>query len=127
VQLALGQEVGELKGAEVTLLLVEAGRMLLQQHSPAGLVVELEIVCVSGPVVLQKAPPTYAIELAVGHAVGGNQTAELGEQVEREGLIAAGAFCLGDEAKEPLRIASGECSHVTKDTSIPVWTPPAAG
>jgi hypothetical protein len=29
--------------------------------------------------------------------------------------------------KELLRVASGEFSHATKDTSIPVWTPPAAG
>ena len=98
--------------------------MLLQHHPPDNLVVELEIVFIIGPDDLQERPPAHAIELVVGHVVGGDEAAELDEQVGREGLIAADAFRLGDEAEQLLRVASGECSHSAKDTSIPVWTPP---
>ena len=102
--------------------------MLLQQHPPARLVVELDIVAsVVAPADKQESPPTHAIELAVLHVVRGDEPPELDKQVGREGLVAADAFRLGDEAKEPLGVASRKCSHVTKDTSIPVWTPPAAG
>ena len=86
--------------------------MLLQQHPPACLVVELETaVFVIGPVDNQESPPAHAIELAIGHVVGGNKAAELDEQVGREGLIAADAFRLGDEVEQLLQVASRGCCH----------------
>ena len=52
---------------------------------------------------------------------------ELDEQVGREGLIAADAFRLGDEAEQLLRVAGRECRHgLTNDTTNPEWTPLAA-
>jgi hypothetical protein len=36
---------------------------------------------------------------------------ELGEEITRKGLVAAETFRLGDEAKQPLRIARRESTH----------------
>ena len=94
--------------------------MLLQQHPPARLVVELDAaVFVIGPVDNQESPPAHAIELAIGHVVGGNKAAELDEQLGREGLIAADAFRLGDEASSRSASPLASHSHVTKIRRFP--------
>jgi hypothetical protein len=85
VELALGQKVGELHRIEPSFPLLEAQRMLLQNHTPDHVVLELDVFVI-GPDDKQKVPPAHTIELVVGDDFGGDQAAELAEQVAREGV-----------------------------------------
>ena len=54
------------------------------------------------------------VDLRVADPIGFDDPAELDQDVTRNGLIAADASGLGDEAEQPLRVAGRECGHALK-------------
>jgi len=60
---------------------------------------------------LAQATPADPVELTVGDAFGPHELAEPDEELGCERLVAADAIRLGDEAKQPLRIATREDRH----------------
>jgi hypothetical protein len=53
----------------------------------------------------------YPILLTVGNEVGGDEPAELLEDVRRKRINAAGLLGLGNESEQPLRISGGQRNH----------------
>jgi hypothetical protein len=78
----------------------EADRVLVHHDPPKEPFVELlHVVLVADPVDLEAAAAAHAVELAVADPVRLDELAELHEQLAREGLVAAQALGLGDEAE----------------------------
>jgi hypothetical protein len=67
---------------------------------------------------------TYAATaVGVRDPVGRHEPSELREELTFERVVAAVALRLGDEAEQPIPIATRKCRHVSKDTSIDISTP----
>ena len=108
VQFASRLEVRELEGAEVALRAAQSDRS--PQIEDARFLDVVQLVVTRSEDVDQVSP-RHTVVLLVEDPVGLDEPPQLDEQLTREGVVAAEALGLADEAEQPLRVTSRECRH----------------
>ena len=106
-------EVRDLQGTRVSKLVSEADRVCLDDEVPEERVgfITLAVVLISRSTDLVEVPLPDSVQLVVRHPVGLHELPELGEQLPREGLIAAERLRLGNEVQQSLGVGSRQVRH----------------
>jgi uncharacterized protein (DUF58 family) len=114
VELPPGEEVRDLHRVEAPLPKTWAyWALCLEDGRDRRPVDAAEEALVTGAIEVEAGSVAATAPEAVGVAktVGGDEPSQLREEFPGEGVVAAEAFRLGDEAEQALRIASRECRH----------------
>ena len=115
MQLTPGDDVRQSQGNETPTLSPAAADGVLSHELPT-FVVDLGalVVLVARAWHVGEHTSSDMVYLRIADPIGLDDPAELDQDVTCEGLIAADAFRLGDEAEQPLRVAGRECGHALK-------------
>ncbi len=124
-QFALCDHIRKPQWAETSVPSPALTDRVLTHQLPVPVVEVVEVVIlVARPRQVHQGAPVDVVHLRVGDPVRLDQPTELDQEILGEGFVAADGSGLGDEAEQPLGVASGKgCHSRPKDTTNDEWTP----